>query len=145
MYCYFTDLVFRWAMQGGLKILSIRLDSVDLQSLLSVCCLFVLDQKSPCKVWKVNIHFNFVVVHLSLGRILHLTFHLHKLWRVQSWLMILSGKVAFIRITVLSSHGKLFRFLIPSFIPKIQSSSRTMVNRPIFNFSIIYGVSNLQL
>ena len=34
--------------------------TVDLQSLLSVCCLFILDQKSPYKDWKVNIYFNFV-------------------------------------------------------------------------------------
>ena len=29
MYRYFTDLDFRWAMQGGLKMLSIRLDSIE--------------------------------------------------------------------------------------------------------------------
>ena len=26
---YFTDLDFRWALQGGLKMLSIRLDSIE--------------------------------------------------------------------------------------------------------------------
>ena len=29
MYRYFTDLDFRWAMQGGLKMLSIRVDSTE--------------------------------------------------------------------------------------------------------------------
>ena len=29
MYRYFTDLDFRWAIQGGLKMLSIRVDSID--------------------------------------------------------------------------------------------------------------------
>ena len=29
MYRYFTDLDFRWAMQGGLKMLSIRVDSIE--------------------------------------------------------------------------------------------------------------------
>ena len=29
MYRYFTDLDFRWPMQGGLKMLSIRLDSIE--------------------------------------------------------------------------------------------------------------------
>ena len=29
MYRYFTDLDFRWAMQDGLKMLSIRLDSIE--------------------------------------------------------------------------------------------------------------------
>ena len=29
MYRYFADLDFRWAMQGGLKMLSIRLDSIE--------------------------------------------------------------------------------------------------------------------
>ena len=29
MYRYFTDLDFRWATQGGLKMLSIRLDSIE--------------------------------------------------------------------------------------------------------------------
>ena len=29
MYRYFTDLDFRWAMQGGLKMLSIRADSIE--------------------------------------------------------------------------------------------------------------------
>ena len=29
MYRYFTDLDFRWAMQGGLKMLSIRVDAIE--------------------------------------------------------------------------------------------------------------------
>ena len=29
MYLYFTELDFRWAMQDGLKMLSIRLDSIE--------------------------------------------------------------------------------------------------------------------
>ena len=29
MYRYFTDLDFRWAMQGGLKMLSIQVDSIE--------------------------------------------------------------------------------------------------------------------
>ena len=29
MYRYFMDLDFQWAMQGGLKMLSIRVDSIE--------------------------------------------------------------------------------------------------------------------
>ena len=29
MYLYFTDFDFRWTMKGGLKMLSIRLDSIE--------------------------------------------------------------------------------------------------------------------
>ena len=32
MYLYFTELDFRWTMQGGLKMLSIRLDSMVAKS-----------------------------------------------------------------------------------------------------------------
>ena len=30
MYHYFTDLDFRWTVQGGLKMLSIRVDLIEL-------------------------------------------------------------------------------------------------------------------
>ena len=36
MYRYFTDLSFRWAMQGGLKTLSIRLDSIESIQIISL-------------------------------------------------------------------------------------------------------------
>ena len=48
MYSYFTDLDFQWAMQGGLKMLSIRLDSIESTRIVSP----VVDsscQKSICK------------------------------------------------------------------------------------------------
>ena len=35
LYRYFTDLDFRWAMQGGLKMLSIRIDSIELTRIVS--------------------------------------------------------------------------------------------------------------
>ena len=35
MYSYFTDLDFQWAMQGGLKMLSIRLDSIESTRIIS--------------------------------------------------------------------------------------------------------------
>ena len=35
MYHYFMDLDFRWAMQGGLKMLSIRLDSIESTQMVS--------------------------------------------------------------------------------------------------------------
>ena len=35
MYLYFTDLDFRWTMQGGLKMLSIRVDSIKLTRIVS--------------------------------------------------------------------------------------------------------------
>ena len=35
MYGYFTDLDFRWATQGGLKMLSIRLDSIKSTQIVS--------------------------------------------------------------------------------------------------------------
>ena len=35
MYRYFTDLDFRWAMQGGLKMLSIGVDSIESTQIIS--------------------------------------------------------------------------------------------------------------
>ena len=35
MYHYFTDLDFRWTVQGRLKMLSIRLDSIELTQIIS--------------------------------------------------------------------------------------------------------------
>ena len=35
MYRYFTDLDFRWAMQGGLKMLSIRVNSIEATRIVS--------------------------------------------------------------------------------------------------------------
>ena len=47
MYHYFTDLDFRWAMQGGFKILSTQVDSIESTRIVSP----VVDsscQKSIC-------------------------------------------------------------------------------------------------
>ena len=35
MYRYFTDLDLRWAMQGGLKMLSIRVNSIEATRIVS--------------------------------------------------------------------------------------------------------------
>ena len=35
MYRYFTDLDFRWAIQGGLQMLSIRFDSIESTQIVS--------------------------------------------------------------------------------------------------------------
>ena len=48
MYCYFMDLDFRWAMQGGLKMLLIQVDSIESTQIISP----VLDlscRKSICE------------------------------------------------------------------------------------------------
>ena len=48
MYRYFADLDFRWAMQGGLKMLSIQVDSIESSRIVSP----VLDlshRKSICE------------------------------------------------------------------------------------------------
>ena len=52
MYRYFTDLDFRWAMQGGLKMLSIRVDRIDTNRF--PCCRFVIPEvdlrdATPCE------------------------------------------------------------------------------------------------
>ena len=54
MYRYFTDLDFRWAMQGGLKMLSIRLDSIESTRIVSPvvdssCRKSICETRAPCE------------------------------------------------------------------------------------------------
>ena len=54
MYCYFTDLDFWWAMQGGLKMLSIRLDSIESTRIVSPvvdssCWKLICETRAPCE------------------------------------------------------------------------------------------------
>ena len=54
MYRYFTDLDFWWAMQGGLKMLSIRLDSIESTRIVSPvvdssCWKSVCETRAPCE------------------------------------------------------------------------------------------------
>ena len=54
MYRYFTDLDFQWAMQGGLKMLSIRLDSIESTGIVSPvvdssCWKSICETRAPCE------------------------------------------------------------------------------------------------
>ena len=54
MYRYFTDLDFRWAMQGGLKMLLIQVDSIESTRIVSPSCRFVMPEvdlrdETPCE------------------------------------------------------------------------------------------------
>ena len=58
MYLYFTDLDFQWTMQGGLKMLSIRVDSMESTRIVSLLLIrhagnrFARDA-TPCKSSRV--------------------------------------------------------------------------------------------
>ena len=58
MYHYFTDLDFRWTIQGGLKMLSIRVDSMESTRIVSLLSIrhagsrFALDA-TPCESSRV--------------------------------------------------------------------------------------------
>ena len=54
MHRSFTDLDFRWAMQGGLKMLSIRLDSIESTRIVSPvvdssCRKSICETRAPCE------------------------------------------------------------------------------------------------
>ena len=54
MYRYFTDLDFRWAMQGGLKILSIQVDSTESTRIVSP----VVDSSCRKSICEMRLHAN---------------------------------------------------------------------------------------
>ena len=49
MYCYFKDLDFRWAIQGGLKMLLIRVDSIESTQIISPV-VHSLCRRSICEI-----------------------------------------------------------------------------------------------
>ena len=54
MYHYFTDLDFRWAIQGGLKRLSIRVDLIKLTRIVSP----VVDSSCRKLICETRLHVN---------------------------------------------------------------------------------------